>query len=155
MVSFFLPCSPISSYHMFWCSFFITCFIIYWEMDMNTYVMFGGHLDFAVSLGSLSGKWDNHGKQSCILWCIILYMGASMVKWTTPNPCLVLSESDLKLYTNLELCEEINHRHIKRIYKAKQYMMTKNFQEKPTYFRRWCKWCASRWCWTNDCLKFV
>jgi hypothetical protein len=51
-----------------------------------------------------------------------------MVKWITPNPCLVLSESDSKLYTNLEWCEEKNHRHIKRIliYKAKQYMMKKN-----------------------------
>ena len=27
---------------------------------------------------------------------------ASTVKWTTPYPCLVFSESDLKLYTNFE-----------------------------------------------------
>ena len=35
-----------------------------------------------------------------------LNMGASTVKWTTPNPCLVSSESDSKLYTNFEFCEE-------------------------------------------------
>jgi hypothetical protein len=29
-----------------------------------------------------------------------------MVKWITPNPCLVLSERDSKLYTNFEFCEE-------------------------------------------------
>ena len=23
------------------------------------------------------------------------------------------------------------------------------------YFRRWCKWCASRWYWPRNCLKFV
>ena len=33
-------------------------------------------------------------------------MGASTVKWTCPDPCLVLSESDSKLYTNFEFCEE-------------------------------------------------
>ena len=33
-------------------------------------------------------------------------MGANTVKWTTPDPLLVLSESDSKLYTNSELCEE-------------------------------------------------
>ena len=34
------------------------------------------------------------------------YKGASTVNWTTPNTCLVLSESDPKLYTNFEVCEE-------------------------------------------------
>ena len=53
-------------------------------------------------------------------------MGASMVKWTTPNPCLVLSESDLVLCINFEYCEGKNHGHFESalIYKAKQFMMT-------------------------------
>ena len=33
-------------------------------------------------------------------------MGASTVKWTTLDPCTGLSESDSKLYTNFEFCEE-------------------------------------------------
>jgi hypothetical protein len=34
-------------------------------------------------------------------------------------------------------------------------MMIKNIQEMPTNFRRWCKWCPSRWYWTSNGLKFV
>jgi len=30
----------------------------------------------------------------------LLHLGASTVKWTTLDPCLGLSESDPKLYTN-------------------------------------------------------
>ena len=33
-------------------------------------------------------------------------MRASKVKWTSPNPYLVWSESDSKLYNNFEFCEE-------------------------------------------------
>ena len=33
-------------------------------------------------------------------------MGASTVKWTTHDPCLVLSESDSFLCTNFEFCEQ-------------------------------------------------
>ena len=32
-----------------------------------------------------------------------------------PYPCLVFNESDSKLYTNIEFCEEGNHRHFKNI----------------------------------------
>ena len=35
-------------------------------------------------------------------------MGASMVKWIAHDPCLVLSDSDSKLYTNFEFCKERN-----------------------------------------------
>ena len=42
-------------------------------------------------------------------------MGASVVKWTTHDPCLVLSESDSTLYTNFEYCEEKNLRNLKTI----------------------------------------
>ena len=34
-------------------------------------------------------------------------MGISMVKWTTPDPCLMLSESDSMLCTSFEFCEGI------------------------------------------------
>ena len=53
-------------------------------------------------------------------------MGASTVKWTCPDPCLELSESDSKLYTNFNFCEEktIDIKKI-LIYKAIQFMMTK------------------------------
>jgi hypothetical protein len=33
-------------------------------------------------------------------------MGASIAKWTAPNPYPVFSDSDLKPYTNIEFCEE-------------------------------------------------
>ena len=36
---------------------------------------------------------------------------ARMVKWTILDPCLVLSESDSKLYTNFDFVKEKNHRH--------------------------------------------
>ena len=29
-----------------------------------------------------------------IMKLVIIILGAGIVKWTTPNPCLVLSESD-------------------------------------------------------------
>ena len=89
---------------------------------------------------------------------IVQYEGASTIKWTTPYPCLVLTESDLILCPNFKLFWRKIHRHFKYIlliYKAKQFMMTKESQEKSTYFRGWCKWCACRWCWANGCLNFV
>jgi hypothetical protein len=33
-------------------------------------------------------------------------MGAITVKWIAPDPYLVFSESDPKVYTNFEFCEE-------------------------------------------------
>ena len=58
-------------------------------------------------------------------------MSASTIKWTALDPCLVFSESNSKLYTRFKFCEGENHRHFKNIliYKAKQIMLTKNFQE--------------------------
>ena len=38
--------------------------------------------------------------------------GASMVKWTILDPCLVLSESDSKLYTDFDFVKEKNSRHL-------------------------------------------
>ena len=37
-----------------------------------------------------------------------------MVKWTSPNPCLVLSESVSKLHTSFEFYEEKNHRYFRK-----------------------------------------
>ena len=39
----------------------------------------------------------------------------------------VFNESDSKLYTNFEYCEEVNHKHFTNmlIYKAKQFRMKK------------------------------
>ena len=43
----------------------------------------------------------------------------------------VFNESDSKLYTNFEYCEEVNHKHFTNmlIYKAKQFRMEKNPQQ--------------------------
>ena len=51
-----------------------------------------------------------------------------MVKWTTLDPCSGLSESDSKLYTNLEIYEIEIYKHLENIwiYKAKRFMFTKN-----------------------------
>ena len=38
-------------------------------------------------------------------------LGASTMKWTTPDPFLVLNECVSKLCTNFEFCEGKNHRH--------------------------------------------
>jgi hypothetical protein len=53
-------------------------------------------------------------------------VGASTVKWMTPDPCLVFNESYSKLYIKFEFCKEKNHRHSINIlvYKAKQIMTT-------------------------------
>ena len=63
-------------------------------------------------------------------------LGVSTVKWTTPYPCLVFSEGDLKLYTNFEFCDDTNHRHLKNIliYKANETTMTKNSSKKTVHF---------------------
>ena len=63
-------------------------------------------------------------------------MGASMVKWTSSNPCPVLSESDSKLYINFESCEEkiIDIFKSISIYKDKQFMMTKIIPRKVYIF---------------------
>ena len=36
---------------------------------------------------------------------IVMIVGASTVKYTTPLPCIGLSDSDAKLYANFEFCE--------------------------------------------------
>ena len=53
--------------------------------------------------------------KTCGFCCYIV--GASMLKWTFHDACLVLSESDSKLCTNFKFCEEENHKIL--IYKAK------------------------------------
>jgi len=64
-----------------------------------------------------------------------MHQGASTVKWIA-DPCLVLYESDLKLYFNFEFCEGKFHRHLRNMFcKAKQIMLTKQFQEKSSYLK--------------------
>ena len=41
--------------------------------------------------------------------------GASMLKWTTPDPCSGLSESDPKQYTSFEFYEIKIHKHLENI----------------------------------------
>ena len=52
-----------------------------------------------------------------------MHLGASRVKWTTHDPCLVLSETELILYTNFEVCDEKNHRHFKNILRTNLLIM--------------------------------
>ena len=42
-------------------------------------------------------------------------LGASMVKWTTLDPCSGLSDSDSKLYTTFEFYEIDLHKHLENI----------------------------------------
>ena len=60
---------------------------------------------------------------------------ASMEKWKTPSPCLMLSVSNSILRTNFEYCEDKNHGIFKNImiYKAKQFMSTKSLWSKSTF----------------------
>ena len=41
-------------------------------------------------------------------------MGTSTFKYTTPLPCIGLSESDSTLYTKFEFCEGKNHKHLEK-----------------------------------------
>ena len=82
----------------------------------------------AIVMGQL--PQDNYTKycdQCDLLFEITQCYNYKGVKWTAPDPCLVLSESGSILCTNFEFCEEKNHRHLKNIliYKAKQFIMTK------------------------------
>ena len=63
-------------------------------------------------------------------------MGASTVKYTTPLPCIGVSESDSKLYTRLEFYEGNNHKHLKNtlVYKAKQFVLTQKNSSKVYIF---------------------
>jgi hypothetical protein len=43
---------------------------------------------------------------------VIIDWGASTVRWTALDPCLGLSESDPKLYSNFDLYEIEIHKHL-------------------------------------------
>ena len=64
-----------------------------------------------------------------------MVMGSNTTKWTNPDPCLVLSESDSFLCTNFDFLEEKNRRHFFVIltYKAMQFM-TKQLPRKVHIF---------------------
>ena len=63
---------------------------------------------------------------------LLQLMAASTVKCTTPLPCISLSESDLKLYTNFEFCEGKYYKHLRNtlICKAKYFMVINFFSRK-------------------------
>ena len=42
------------------------------------------------------------------------FLGASTVNYTSPAPCISLSEIELKLYTNFEFCEGKTYRHLEK-----------------------------------------
>ena len=54
-----------------------------------------------------------------------------MVKWTTFDPYMGLSESDSKPYVVSKFCEENNYKHFKNIliYKPKQFKLTVFFRK--------------------------
>ena len=62
---------------------------------------------------------------------LIVLLGASMYKYTTPLPCITLSESDSKLYIKFGFCEGKNQRQLKNslIYIIKQFMF-------PNFFKK-------------------
>jgi hypothetical protein len=45
-----------------------------------------------------------------MIFLIFLCLGSSTVKGMALDSCLVFNEGDSKLYTNIEFCEEKNHR---------------------------------------------
>jgi hypothetical protein len=66
------------------------------------------------------------------------FLGTSLVKYTTPLPCINLSESDSKLHTNFEFCEGKNHKHLKNI-DLQSHVDNKFLKEKSSYCRRRCQ----------------
>ena len=63
-------------------------------------------------------------------------LGASTVKYIAPLHCISLNERVSKLYAIFEFYEEKNHKHLKNIliYKAKQFMLTKQISRKVYIF---------------------
>jgi hypothetical protein len=69
----------------------------------------------------IQGHVGQHDTPNVYYGYIYIYMGVSLVKHTTPLPCICFSESDSKLYTNFEFYEGKNLKHLRStlIYKAK------------------------------------
>ena len=75
-----------------------------------------------------------------------IHKGASTVKWTTLDPCLVFNERDTKLYTNFEFCEKkfkdiLKHTNIRS---QTNYDENQNSKKSSHILGKTCKWCASR-----------
>jgi hypothetical protein len=66
-----------------------------------------------------------------MIFLIFLCLGSSTVKGMALDSCLVFNEGDSKLYTNIEFCEEKNHRQFENIlyHKAKEIMLTIFFRK--------------------------
>ena len=80
-----------------------------------------------------------------------------MVKYTTSLPCIDLSESDSKLYTNFEFCKGKNHKHSKKntlMYKVNKFMLTTWFSRKIYIFEKMVQVVCKYIYWTHNCLIF-
>jgi hypothetical protein len=66
---------------------------------------------------------------------LLVLPGASMVKYTTPLPCIGFNGIGSKLYTNFEFCEGKNHKHLKNtlIYKSQTIYVAKLKLKKSTH----------------------
>ena len=78
------------------------------------------HLDVPMGEGLTHPRGKKKKKKTLV--------GAITVKWTSLDPCSGVSESDPKIYTKFEFYEIEIHKHLENIwiYKAKQFMFTKN-----------------------------
>lgn len=77
-----------------------------------------------------------------------MWMGASMIKWTTLDPCTCLRESDSKQYTNFEFFSTRDHKQLKKYWSTRSSNLCwqKHSKKKSTYYKgQWM-----RWCWTSD-----
>ena len=60
---------------------------------------------------TLVSHQEGRGGGCNLEWHLVLVVGASTVKWTEPDSCLMLSKSDSKFYTNFEFYDGKNHRY--------------------------------------------
>jgi hypothetical protein len=62
-------------------------------------------------------------------------MGASTWKWTNHDPSLGFNDSESKLYTSFEFCEEKYYKHLKKQsnLQSQANRDDKKFQDKSTY----------------------
>ena len=81
-------------------------------------------------------------EKTCFIFSPLSIRGTSTAKYTTPFPCIGLSEGDAKLCTNLGVCEGKNHKYLKPRWSTKPSNLCWQFcffQEKSTCFIWWCK----------------
>jgi hypothetical protein len=122
-------------------------------------VMWYINLQFSSQKQNNQSKWDSRWSKSFLRGiCNVIYLGASTVKWTALDPCSGLSESDPKQYTNFKFYEIKIHKHLENIwiYKAKQFMFTKNnFKQRICILEDGASGGASGCHWKDNCQKLV